>query len=491
VAQSILALLLGLMLPLAMAPFHLWPLIWLSIAGYFVLIDQAPNQRRALWLGWVYGAGMFGLGISWVYHSMRTVATPVPMSLLLTSLFCLGIALLPMLQAGVYHRYLRPHRSALWLAAPLLWMLFEWVRSWLFTGMPWLLSGYALTDTPMAQLAAVFGVYGLGTLVVISAGCFAQAALKGGDRRRMSAIGTALVAVPMAVGWALPATRWTAPHAEITAVAVQSNVRQADKWAARNVQPTLDFYARQARQHSEPDLMLWPEAALTVRPQRIPNWLGDLDALGKQREQAIITGIVTEEDGRFYNALLGFGESEGEYRKQHLVPFGEYLPFEQQLRGLIEFFSLPMSTLTPAPEPQSPLLWQRNGQSYRLAPVICYEAAYPGLVRQLARNSDLMILVSNDAWFGDSLAPHQHLQITRMRAIENSRAAVRATQNGISALIDADGRLLQRSRQFEVAAISGEVTLRQGMTPYQRWGGPYWVVLPLVVLVLVGWRTRK
>lgn len=489
--QTIAALMLGLMLPLSMAPFRLWPLIWLSIAGFFVLIHQARSGRQALWLGWVYGAGMYGLGISWVYQSMRTVSTPVPMSLLLTSLFCLGIALLPMLQAWLYHRYLRAHRAAVWLAAPMLWMLFEWLRSWLFTGMPWLLSGYALTDTPMAQVAAIIGVYGLGTLVVLSAAGLAQAAIQPQHRSLWLGSSLALIALPMAIGWAVPASHWSAPQAEITAVAVQSNVRQADKWAARNVRPTLDFYARQARLHTEPDLMLWPEAALTVRPHRIPDWLDELDQMGKNREQAIITGIITEEAGRYYNALLGFGESEGEYRKQHLVPFGEYLPFEQQLRGLIEFFSLPMSTLTPAPEPQQPMLWQRQDATYRLAPVICYEAAYPGLVRQLAKESDLMIMVSNDAWFGDSLAPHQHLQITRMRAIENSRAIVRSTQNGISALIDADGKVLARSRQFEVAALTGQVTLRQGLTPYQRWGGIGWLLVPTVLVALIAWQSRR
>lgn len=488
--QTLAALLLGLLLPLSMAPFHLWPLIWLSIAGYFVLIHQARSGRQALWLGWVYGAGMYGLGISWVFQSMRTVSTPVPMSLLLTSLFCLGIALLPMFQAWLYHRFLRPHRAALWLAAPMLWMLFEWLRSWLFTGMPWLLSGYALTDTPMAQLAAIIGIYGLGTLIALSAAALAQVVLQPKQRPLWLGICLALIIVPMAVGWAVPATYWSSTREVISAVAVQSNVRQADKWAASNVRPTLDFYARQARLHTEPDLMLWPEAALTVRPQRIPEWLYELDQMGKNRDQAIITGIITEEAGRYYNALLGFGEAEGEYRKQHLVPFGEYLPFEQQLRGLIEFFSLPMSTLTPAPEPQQPMLWQRQQSSYRLAPVICYEAAYPGLVRKLARESDLIITVSNDAWFGDSLAPHQHLQITRMRAIENSRAIVRSTQNGISALIDADGTLLARSRQFEVAAVTGDLTLRQGLTPYQRWGGIGWLLVPIILLAWVGWRVR-
>lgn len=493
VPLALLSLVSGILLPLSLAPFGLWPLAWLSLIGYFWITERAQTGKQAFWLGWCYGAGLFGVGISWVYGSMRTVATPIPLSVLMTTVFCLAIALLPGLQAWLYHRFFKQGRGSQWLAAPLLWLVFEWVRSWLFTGMPWLFAGYALTDTPAGQLAAIVSVYGLSTIIAFSAAALAMAlpAQTNRSTRWAPGIGAGSILLATGLGLVLPAERWTDISDSANVVAIQSNVTQAQKWQSSQVRPTLEFYSEQARRYDTADLMIWPEAALTVRPERIPAYLEDLERVGNERQQGIITGIITQQDDRYFNALLGFGTADGEYRKQHLVPFGEYLPFEQQLRGLINFFNIPMSTLTPAPEPQTPMPWLYRGEERRLAPVICYEAAYPGLTMALARDSDLMIMVSNDAWFGDSLAPHQHLQITRMRAIENSRAIVRSTQNGISALIDANGEIQARSNQFEVAAVTGSVNLRQGMTPYQRWGGPLWVLLPLIGLVALGWESRR
>ena len=486
-----LSLVFGLALPLSMAPFNAWPLIWLSLAGYFWVNHQAATGRRAFWLGWVYGAGMFGLGVSWVYGSMRTVATPIPLSLLLTALFCGALAFLPAIQAWLYHRFLRNAPWALGLGAPALWVVFEWLRSWLFTGLPWLLAGYSHTDTGLGQLAALVSVYGIGALLAFGAAQVTRLIVF--RNRAIAGVAVALVVSALAIGAGsmIPATYWSESTESIRVAAVQSNVEQSEKWLSRNIRPTLDFYGRQARTLTEPDLVVWPEAALTVRPQRIPTYLEELDQLAKSRDQGIITGIITTEDDRYYNALLGYGTASGEYRKQHLVPFGEYLPFDRYLRGLIAFFNIPMSTLSPAPTPQTPMPWSFRGETRALAPVICYEAAYPGLVRELAESSDLLIMVSNDAWFGDSLAPHQHLQITRMRAIENSRAIVRATQTGISALIDANGEVLERSKQFEEAVVQGEVSLRDGLTPYQRWGSAWWMVLPIGALGFLMWLRKR
>ncbi|WP_108124686.1 apolipoprotein N-acyltransferase [Saccharospirillum mangrovi] len=480
----LIALLLGLLLPLSLAPFYLWPLAWVSLAGFFWLAHQAHSGRQAFWLGLSFGAGMFGLGISWVFASMRTVETGVFLSLLLTTGFCFGFALLSAIQAWLYQRFLKPRAWALTLAAPMLWVLFEWLRSWLFTGMPWLLIGYSQTSTWLGQLSALVSVYGISLLLALGAAQLARVLVQGAPARAGVIAAAVLTLVGYIAGALLPADRWTEPSDRILAVAVQSNIAQRDKWRAAQLRPTLDFYAQQARTQIEADLMIWPEAALTARPDRLATYLSQLDALGLDRQQGIITGIITSEDGRFFNSLLGFGTASGEYRKQHLVPFGEYLPFEAQLRGLISFFSIPMSTMSPAQTAQGTMPWSYRGVTRQLAPVICYEAAYPGLVRKLARDSDLLVMVSNDAWFGDSLAPHQHLQITRMRAIENGRDLVRATQNGISALIDARGRVLQRSAQFEVATVTGEVELRTGRTPYQRWGGPLWLLLPLALLAV-------
>lgn len=487
---SLLALCCGLLLPLALAPFYLWPLVWLSIAGYFWVVVQARSGRQAFWLGLCFGAGLFGLGISWVYASMRTVHTGVVLSVLMTAAFCLGFALLSALQAWLYHRFLAGRPGALSLGAPALWVLFEWLRSWLFTGMPWLLAGYAHTGTAFGQLGAMVSVYGLSLALALAAAQLSRLLVVGWAASWGLVSAVLLTLLGFGAGTLWPADHWTQVTAQIRTVAVQSNIAQTQKWRSEQLRPTLDFYARQAGLHSDVDLMIWPEAALTALPERLSTYLNQLDQLGLERDQGIITGIINSEDGLFFNSLLGFGTASGEYRKQHLVPFGEYLPFEQQLRGLVELFSMPLSVMSPAQTTQSTMPWRYAGETRQLAPVICYEAAYPGLVRKLARDADLLVMVSNDAWFGDSLAPHQHLQISRMRAIENGRAIVRATQNGISALIDARGQVLERSAQFEIAAVKGKVPLRQGVTPYQRLGGPLWLLLPVLMLALC-WRPTK
>jgi apolipoprotein N-acyltransferase len=215
--------------------------------------------------------------------------------------------------------------------------------------------------------------------------------------------------------------------------------------------------------------MLWSEAAMTRRADQIPTFMNQVQAITEKRDQTLLTGVVNKVGANYFNALQGYGMAFGEeYRKQHLVPFGEYVPFDPYLRNLIGFFNISISGMSPALTEQQPMVSTLNGQPFFIAPVICYEAAYPNIVRRLAKNAQILTVVSNDAWFGDSIAPHQHLQISRMRAIENGRDMARATQNGISALINARGELVEYAEQFVEAQVIGELTLRNGLTPFQR-----------------------
>jgi len=467
------AILFGLCVPLALAPFYFWPLIFVGVAGFFWLSFQATSNKQALLLGWLFGAGYFSLGVSWIYGSMQTVETPLWLSLVLTGGFCLLMALVHMFQMWFFHRFLRTLPFALIVVAPLWWLINEWIREWFLTGMPWLFAGYALSDTPIAQTAAVIGIYGLSLTVALSSAWFLKAYLsfqKANRRNAVIFIGSAigLLLVLTTLGYLKPASSWTTPIEQIKTAAVQSNIDQRTKWSSAQQRPTLEFYGNAIKNLANADLVLWPEAAMTRRPDQIPWFLSQIQELGEKRDQAIITGMVTYDDGKFFNAMKGYGTATGEYRKQHLVPFGEYVPLEKWLRGLIAFFDLPMSSMYPAQTAQTPMLFELKGQPYFAAPIICYEATYPDLVRKLARDADIITVVSNDAWFGDSIGPHQHLQITQMRAIENGRDLLRATQNGVSALIDANGQILQKSEQFVEAQLEGELTLRTGLTPFQR-----------------------
>ncbi|EAR07329.1 apolipoprotein N-acyltransferase [Reinekea blandensis] len=496
---SLSAILAGIAVPLSLAPFNFWPLMFVGVGGFFYLQHIARSAKESAWFGWLFGVGYFGLGVSWIYGSMQTVDTPIWLALILTGGFCLLMALFHAFQGWFYGRFLRQLPWALLLVAPLWWVLNEWFREWFLTGMPWLYAGYAFTDLPIGQLAAIVGIYGLSLILAVSSalGLSAFLQIRSGDRRK--ALGQVVAVVLLLVGSVTvgilrPASSWVDSAGVLEVAAVQSNIDQRVKWSAAQQRPTLEFYGDSITRMKNVDLVLWPEAAMTRLPDKIPYFLSQIDTLGKNRDQAIITGTLTQEDGRYFNAMRGYGQASGEYRKQHLVPFGEYVPLENWLRGLIAFFDLPMSTMIPAGEPQAPIPFEVAGQPYFAAPVICYEAAYPGLVRQLARDAGLITVVSNDAWFGDSLGPHQHLQITQMRAIENGRPILRATQNGISALIDANGRIVQRTDQFVSAELIGEMTLSQNRTPFQTLPRALVIWLSggaLLILFILNWRKNS
>ncbi|WP_165901863.1 apolipoprotein N-acyltransferase [Reinekea marinisedimentorum] len=486
-------------MPLALAPFNIWPLALIGIATAIWLNHTAENSKEASLLGWLYGVSFFGLGVSWIYGSMQTVETPVWLSVFLTAGFCLALALFFLFQFWFYHKFLKSLPGALMLLAPCWWVVNEWLREWVFTGIPWLFAGYATINLPIAQLAAVVGVYGLSLIMALIAAWLLIAALhwKAEKKAAMTAAfgSVVLFIIALAAGLTFPAAHWTSSQQSIRVAAVQSNINQKTKWIEAQQTPTLRFFGKALTVHGEADLMLWPEAAMTRLEDEIPTYLSDINAFAAKHDMALLTGIITHENfTTYYNAIKGYGTASGEYRKQHLVPFGEYVPLEGVLRGLIAFFDLPMSTMRPAGERQSPIQATVNDQPYFVAPVICYEAAYPNLVRRLAKEANLIAVVSNDAWFGDSIGPHQHLQITRMRAIENGRPMVRATQNGISALVDGNGEIVVRSEQFVEAILEGELTLRSGLTPFQTYNSallPAGLILIILAMMALGNRVSS
>lgn len=487
----------GALAPLIFAPFHLWPLAFL-LPGVFWWLTAAVPGKEAFWRGWWFGLGLFGAGISWVYFSMRTVDTPVWISLFLTTAFCIGMAFLFALQAWLPALLRRWTGRPPWVLFPLLWLGFEGIRSTLFTGMPWLLWGTLATDTWLRGWLPIGGVFLTSFWVLLGAGALWQLASEWMTQRRAwlpaTALALGILLFTWGAGFALLDREYTQPSQDtpIEVAAMQGNVEQSRKWLRSERGPTLNLYENLNARHPGAALLVWPETAITAFPDELPNYLASLDRVLASRSQTLVSGLPLRGEGlRYYNGMGAWGNGAGEYRKQRLVPFGEYLPLQGLLQGLIAFFDLPMSGFSQGGDGQPPMTMTHNGETLRLAPLICYEAAYPGLSRQQAMGSDLLVVISNDAWFGRSLAPRQHLQITRARAIENQRDMVRSTQNGISALIDAHGRILERSDQFVVATVGGELTPRQGTTPYQRWGE--WLVVMLSALVLAAgcWVSRR
>ena len=262
------------------------------------------------------------------------------------------------------------------------------------------------------------------------------------------------------------------------------------KWDREQLSAQLALYRDMTVASRDVDLIVWPETAVPVLRKYALAYLQGIGAHAAERGAALITGLPIRQlnaqgEPRYYNGLTVLGDGTGTYLKQKLVPFGEYVPLQDLLRGLIAFFDLPMSDFARGPAGQ-PLL---QAKGYTLAPYICYEVVYPEFAASLAAQSDILLTVSNDTWFGTSIGPLQHLQMAQMRALEAGRWMIRATNNGVTALIDPFGRISVQIPQFEQATLYGEVVPMQGLTPYLRWRG--WPMTVLVVGLLLGSLVRN
>lgn len=482
---SLLALPAGACATLAFAPFSLWPFALVSPALlWWLLRGRSPGQ--ALWRGWLYGLGFFGAGVSWVYVSIHQYGGASPLLAgSLTLAFCAALALLFALQAWLGARGFQRRRG--WLGFVALWWLFEWLRSWVLTGFPWLYLGYAFTDTPLRQLAPVTGVWGLSLLALL----LAVGAVESFCCRRPWPL---LPGALLLCGTLLLPAQWTRPAgAPLQVALVQPDVPQLMKWQPEKRTEILDQLIRLSRPHLDADLIVWPENAIPAFYAQVAPQLAELNRALERHRTTLVTGLPTREmdlqDPQrvlLHNSLLLLGHDRGLYHKQRLVPFGEYVPLESWLRGLIRFFNLPMSAFSLPQRTPPPLQVQGQG----LAAAICYEIAYPELVRRNSADAGLILTVSNDTWFGRTIGPDQHLQMARMRALENGRWVLRGTNNGITALIDPLGEIRDQAPVDQVVVVSGAATPMEGQTPYQRWGIWPLLLADLLLLALLLVRPR-
>ena len=490
-----LAPLAGALVTLSLAPFNLWPAGILSCALYsYLLCTCSPGQ--ALWRGWLFGLGLFGSGVSWVYVSIHVHGNAsVPLALALTAVFCAALALLHSLFAWCYACLVRPLPGGMLAGFPALWVLFEWLRDWLLTGFPWLYLGYAHLDTWISGWAPVTGVFGLSFICALTGACLFLA------WRSPAAVARSTYAVIVITLWGggavLKPTQWVARASEepLQVAIIQPNVAQEQKWDRRYYQSIIEQLAQATDPQVGKDIVVWPESAVPNFYQRARDFLDPLAARAEAAGTTVISGIPYRPPGSrdYYNSMVALGYGQGAYHKQRLVPFGEYVPLEDWLRGTIEFFALPMSAFSQGPARQQPL---RAG-AYRVAPFVCYEIAYASLVAEQARDTDLLVTVSNDTWFGNSIGPLQHLQIARMRGRENGRYVLRATNNGVSAIIDHQGRIIARTERFQQQTLVGEAEVMLGETPFGSFGNTPIITacgggLALMALMYIGfWRDEE
>nr|VFK53902.1 MAG: apolipoprotein N-acyltransferase [Candidatus Kentron sp. TUN]VFK55753.1 MAG: apolipoprotein N-acyltransferase [Candidatus Kentron sp. TUN] len=548
--DDIVALIAGLLMPFSFAPFGFYGLTVVALAFLFQVITKA-TLMRALWRGWIFGLAMFGVGVFWVHESFKFAAVPLPLALLLTGGLVAMLAVYPALFGFLvaflsgrfpvtrksplsifslkYRKNKNPEKigarlkppplSALapnanmpstptssstspsvWrflLVLPAGWILQEWVRGWFLSGFPWLQVGYAHIDSPLAGLAPLLGVYGVGWAAAISAGLLLLVFHI--IKSEKSAIGKRVVGLSVLLvlgggiwtgsAWLAQKT-WTTPVGTPIRIAlIQGNVPQDKKWLAAQRQPTLDRYFSLTRQQIEPDLVVWPETALPGFYHHFPDFIAGLRQLAHTHPMNILLGVATRgsEPKQYFNSVVAITDAgEAFYHKRHLVPFGEYLPMADILQKVLDFLMIPMSDFSTGPATQAPLriAEQLIGVS------VCYEASFGRDIIGALPQATLLVNVSNDAWFGDSLGPHQNLQMARMRARESGRYLLRATNTGISALMDPRGRIMERAPQFRTSVLTGTVTGMDGATFYVRYGNQVVVSVILVILIIGVFLTR-
>ncbi len=504
----ILALPLGALTVCSFAPFDISLIAVFALTLLFLRWAVARTPREAFCTGYGFGLGFFLAGVSWIYVSLHTFgAMPMPLAALATLLFCAFLALFPALAGYAVARVPRSAAVKLLLVAPALWMLVEWTRGWIFTGFPWLAVGYTqIPGQPLAGYAPVLGVFGVSLAIAWSAGCLALTVVwtwnmtfRDGPgslsallerRSRPSLVVLLCVGALWLAGFGLKQVAWTQPTGVTTTVELlQGNVAQDMKWREDKMIATLNTY-RDMVKASPAQLIVLPETALPLFLHQVPpDYLDDLAAHARQNKGDVLVGVPERlANGEYFNSVISLGSATTQrYRKSHLVPFGEFIPLRPVLGWIVGVLAIPLQDFSRGGLDQQPL----NVAGQRVAVNICYEDVFgEEIIRQLPQ-ATILVNASNVAWFGRSIAPQQHLQISQARALETGRYMLRATNTGVTAIIDERGNVVKKAKEFITATVKHDVPGFQGATPYVRWGNYAALLIVGLMLLSAAFIARK
>ena len=481
---EVLSVLSGVLLTLSFAPFNYSYLSLISLIIIFLAWQQSTPARATL-RGYLYGLGLFGSGIPWIYISVHVYGgAPQIGAILLTILAVCFWAIFPALTGYISIKLANKNhkKKSAWII-PLVWVLIEYFRGyWFLNGFPWLQIAYTQIETPLQGFIPVLGVYGTGFLLSLLASFIASELVGGIKSIRGSAI---ILIIIYAFGAGIQDIKWTHPIGEEIKVAlIQGNISQEKKWLPQNKINTLISYKEMTEQNWDSDVIVWPETAVPAYLSQVEeNFLTPLSIAAKNHNTDIILGlpILNYEENQYFNAVITLGKKEAKYHKNHLLPFGEYLPLQPLSGFILKSLGIQLGNFTPGGDQQK--LLEAGG--YPFSTSICYEDAFGGEIINTLPEATYLVNVTNDAWFGDSIEPHQHMQIAQMRAIETGRYMLRTTNTGVTAIVSPKGKIIKQAPLFEKTVLKGSIYPMGGLTPYARIGDTIIIVFLACGLAIV------
>lgn len=474
----------GVLLTLSFSPYGIWPLAILSpsVLFYFWMND---NKKEAFFHGLYFGLGFFSSGTYWTYIALHQYGgMPITLSVLLSILVIIFLSafigangLLNLLLSGVQSR----RKNAI-LIYPGTWILFEWIRSHVFfNGFPWLLVGYSQTDSVLNSLSPIIGVFGLSLVTILMAASFSTLARQ--FRPKLAITFGVMVALLFSIAFTLKGISYTQNKNQIRVALVQGNVQQTVKWNPSQLPFTLKRYYDITNKIKQKTLIVWPEGAVPTFPQLVPNFITSTQNMLKRTSSRLLFGteLYNKAKNEYYNGMVFLGGNRVDYHKQRLVPFGEYYPLQFISKPMLHFLNLPSDGYTPG-QPHQPLMQFNNT---KIATFICYEIAYPSLVLKESKTKNLIVVISDDSWFGNSIALPQQLQISKMRALETGRYVLACNNTGITAIINPKGQIISQAPAQQVHLLKNTVTSTAGETPLMITGyAPTWFAS--LILTLMG-----
>lgn len=471
----------GILFTLSFSPFDYSYVVIVALTFLFASW-QGITTSRAFFRGFLFGLGSFASGVSWVYISIHDMGkASVIESAALTSVFIALWALFPASAGYVAVKLASSNNLSVRLfIMSVVWGLIEFLRgACLLNGFPWLLCAYSQLDTPLSGYVPLVGVYGVGFLLALTAAGLV-AILCDKKHRGLSIV---FIVSIWFLGGYLKSIPWVHEiGGAIRVTLLQGNIAQDQKWRSENKAQTLQLYKTMTEQHWDAAVIIWPETAIPAFLSQVnESFLMPLSEQASQHHTDLIVSVPVknEAENQRYNAVITLGKQSGTYQKRHLLPFGEYLPWQPLSGFVLNKINMKLGEFTPG-KLEQPLL---KAGGYSFITSICYEDAFAEINEQAIANAAYLVNVTNDAWFGRSIEPYQHMQIARMRALETGRYLLRATNTGLTGIVSPHGEIIAQAPLFEATALTGEIIPMAGLTPFARLGDKI-IIYALVFLLM-------